>query len=102
MKGLAMLRLSFAAPLLALSLAACTPPPQDVPPAEDLEACGAVESQALLGATKAEAEAALAARVADGTARILEPDAIITEEFMAGRLNVLLDEAGVVTRVSCG
>ena len=35
-------------------------------------------------------------------ARMLRPDSIITKEYRAGRLNVVVDTAGRVLRVHCG
>ncbi|CAM5780235.1 MAG: hypothetical protein J0I00_02540 [Burkholderiales bacterium] len=44
---------------------------------------------------------ALAAAGAD-RARMLRPDSMVTKEYMAGRLNVVVDAAGRVVRVNCG
>lgn len=91
---------------------AATPPPAQVadaapqrvqsgkPPANQ---CNAQAAQSLVGqafgpATLAQA---LAAAGAD-EARMLRPDSMITKEYKAGRLNVLVGDDGRVARVNCG
>jgi hypothetical protein len=36
------------------------------------------------------------------TVRVLRPNQVVTMEFNAERLNLTVDDAGRVTRVSCG
>lgn len=36
------------------------------------------------------------------TARFIEPDAMVTRDFKAERLNVDVDENGIITRLWCG
>ncbi len=77
--------------------------PADAPPAEtaasldDPDACGASDYQALIGSNIAAADLPT-----DMNVRILRPGAIATMDYRPDRLNVLLDEDGVITRVRCG
>ncbi|MGZ9808903.1 I78 family peptidase inhibitor [Pseudoroseicyclus sp. H15] len=87
---------------LPLALAACEMTPVNTPPAEDLASCGGDAQLDLIGATRAYAASRLATRVDDGSARLLEPDSIITMDYRADRLNVELDGDGIVTGVKCG
>ncbi|GGL62883.1 I78 family peptidase inhibitor [Wenxinia marina] len=85
-------------PLIAL-LAACEmvpPPPQDVPP-EPSDACGASGYQWLVGQSLA-----AVTLPADLNARVLEPDDVVTMEYVATRLNIYLGQDGLVDRVTCG
>ena len=65
--------------------------------------CRAEAAQFLLGSTWGPdtLAQALAAAGAD-RARMLRPDSMITKEYLAGRLNVVVDAAGRVVRVNCG
>ncbi len=101
-----------------LTLAACSgvgatdPAPAAAPPpgANQIDSgqpprnqCRAEAAQFLVGGawgpdTLAQA---LAAAGAD-RARMLRPDSMVTKEYMAGRLNVVVDAAGRIVRVNCG
>ncbi|HZF99194.1 MAG TPA: I78 family peptidase inhibitor [Pseudoxanthomonas sp.] len=82
-------------------LAAEPPPPPPV--AVDASACDPVQAKWLGGkkATQAELEQARSDAGAR-TVRTLKPGQVVTMEFDATRLNVELDEAGVVASVRCG
>jgi hypothetical protein len=96
------------AALLTLSLSACASP---VPPNAKTggplppmrEPCSADAAQSLIG-RKASAEVIEQARIAARAevARVLKPGQMVTMEYRAGRLNVDVDEAGVITGVRCG
>lgn len=84
---------------------AATPDPGTatmVPPDErsqcDAEAAASAVGQA------ASADVVERARTAAGakTARVLRPGQIVTMEYLAGRLNVHVDDANVVTKLTCG
>ncbi|NDV02806.1 I78 family peptidase inhibitor [Pseudoroseicyclus tamaricis] len=98
------MRLSFALVAglaVTLPLAACDMPAGPAPSGE-LTSCGADAYQALIGAPRADAEAALSGRVADGTARLIGPNTVVTMDYVDTRLNVELDSAGTITRIYCG
>ena len=65
--------------------------------------CDAQAAQFLLGQSYGPdtLRRALDAAGAD-EARMLRPDSIITKEYRAGRLNVVVDTSGRVQRVYCG
>lgn len=82
-------------------LAAEPPPPP--PAAVDASACDPVQAKWLVGkkATQAELEQ-VRSDAGARTVRTLKPGEGVTMEFDATRLNVELDEAGVVASVRCG
>lgn len=88
----------------ALTLAACTPPP-DAPPAggPPTVACNDVAAQAFIGqpATTANVESA---RIAAGAAivRTVRPGEAVTMEYRGDRLTLQVDAAGNITGASCG
>lgn len=103
-----MSRLLPLASLLTLSLSACaTPlPPQvrtggPLPPQRD--PCTADAANAYLG-QPASADVVEQARLAAHAdiARVLHPGDVVTMEYRAGRLNVDVDERGVIVRLRCG
>ncbi len=63
------------------------PSPQD--------ACGAQAHAGMVGAP-------IAAATFPQGVRVLTPDTIMTQEFIATRLNVLVDAQGVITGFRCG
>jgi 23S rRNA G2445 N2-methylase RlmL len=65
--------------------------------------CEADKAAAFVG-RRADAAVAEQARLAAGAeqVRVLAPDTIVTMEFLAGRLNLSVDAAGVVQSVRCG
>lgn len=86
-----------------LLLAACVPetdprflgPPI---PAPGVDACGAAELQDMVGQPR---------RVLDTIrfavpVRIIEPGQAVTADFSPNRLNILLDDAGIITEIRCG
>lgn len=111
--------------LLALSLAACAPDPDEqtaaaersqaaaeaaaqptatnAPPPVSEGACDDVQAQWLVGKTATEADLEQARKDAKAeTVRQLKPGQPVTMEFNAARLNAELDEKGAVTAVRCG
>lgn len=89
----------------SLLISACgTPTTGQTPePAPVSGRCNATPAQFAVGRN---ADAALEneARTRAGakTVRVLKPNQIVTMEFNAERLNLSVDDAGRVTRVSCG
>jgi len=73
-----------------------------VPPDERAQ-CDADAAAAAIGQA-ASADVVEQARTAAGakTARVLKPGQIVTMEYLAGRLNVHVDDANVVTELTCG
>ncbi|NEY90051.1 I78 family peptidase inhibitor [Tabrizicola oligotrophica] len=90
--------------LLPLVFAACAageaPPdpgmidPQ-VPPAD---ACGASDLQYLLGQPESELQTLQFA----GPVRIIHPGTAVTMDYSESRLNIEIDDAGKISRLSCG
>jgi hypothetical protein len=80
-------------------------PAGPVPPAEPpaATACDADAADGFVGQV-ASAETIEQARVAAGAAvaRTLAPGQVVTMEFRGDRLNLMVDEANVVTGVRCG
>ncbi|WP_136636423.1 I78 family peptidase inhibitor [Pseudooceanicola onchidii] len=62
--------------------------------------CGATQYQSLVGQDRA--AIAAAGLEAGRDLRILGPDDMATMDYRADRLNIDLDDAGVVTRLRCG
>lgn len=109
--------------LLTLGIAACTPNPdeqeravaqseeraqqaaQPAPPVPPAAATACDDSQAQWAIGKKVTDADLEqARKDTGaqTVRTLKPDQAVTMEFNANRVNLDLDDAGVVTAIRCG
>jgi len=81
-------------------------PPADVPPPAQpptAQACDADAANGAIGKT-ATTQVIEEARLAAGAAvaRTLAPGQVVTMEFRGDRLNLMVDEANVVTGVRCG
>lgn len=87
---------------LPLFLPACLPGAPDGPlPPVDIgtaNACGAAELQDLVG----QPVSALAAMTFAQPMRLLRPGMAVTMDYSAERLNIMLDEADIITSVTCG
>lgn len=94
-----MIRLSIA-PLGAalLALAACVQEPLPLPGIEDPDACKASELQGLVG----QPASALDTMKFSQPLRVLRPGMAVTMDYSAARLNIEVDAAETITRVSCG
>ena len=95
-----MIRLSL--PLIALAATACSPPPPAaLPPAPT--ACGAEKLGKFVGKARADAISAEVARISGAKGiRWISPGMAVTMDYREDRLNVDLDESGVITRFRCG
>lgn len=86
--------------VLPLGLMACVPEP--MPPAPDPapmeDACGASALQGLVGQSAKKLETMRFAK----TVRIIRPGMAVTMDYSAERLNIEVNAAEVITRVSCG
>jgi hypothetical protein len=72
-------------------------------PAPVATRCNAVPAQFAVGRNiDAAVESDARARAGARTSRVLRPNQVVTMEFNAERLNLTVDDAGRVTRVSCG
>lgn len=81
---------------------AASPTPEAAPPA-DANACDATQAQWIVGKTPAQADLDQAKQDAGAsTVRTLKPNQPVTLEFNAGRLNIEVDDKGVVASVRCG
>ncbi|RZA35666.1 MAG: Elastase inhibitor AFLEI Flags: Precursor [Lysobacteraceae bacterium] len=109
--------------LLTLTVAACTPKPDEqeqalaqseeraqeaaqpappVPPAT-ATACDDSQAQWAIGKKVTDADVEQARKDSGAeSARTLKPNQAVTMEFNANRLNLDLDDAGVVTAIRCG
>ena len=103
-----MTRLLPLASLLTLSLSACASPlPPDVRTGGPLPprrvACSTDGLEGFVGQA-ASADVVEQARLAThaGLARVLHPGDVVTMEFRDDRLNVEVDERGVIVRLRCG
>ena len=85
------------AALAPLALAACVIEQPGTPiPAE--QTCGAEGLQGLAGQYRS----VLASMTFKGPVRVIEPGMAVTMDYNAARLNVELDGAGKITRLTCG
>jgi hypothetical protein len=67
-------------------------------PAPGVDACGAAELQDMVGKPRRVLETIRFAV----PVRIIEPGQPVTADFSESRLNILLDEAGIITEIRCG
>jgi hypothetical protein len=92
-------------PIAMLSIAACQPvPPQTGTPAPPAEptACGAEKVAGFVGKTRTDALATEVARVSGAkNIRWISPGMAVTMDYREDRLNVDLDDKGVITRLYC-
>jgi len=99
------MRLPLSSLALPLLLGACSHMPGPSKP-ELPSMAGPCKAEPAQFAVGRNADAALEneARMRSGakTARVLKPNQPVTLEFNAERLNLMVDQAGRVTRVSCG
>lgn len=84
-----------------LLLAACADPVDDPsavdPTPVDLSFCKGDELGEIVGRPAADVSHLLP----EG-ARVIGPDSLVTQDYRPDRLNVSTDQAGVVTRLTCG
>lgn len=72
-------------------------------PSDTAGQCDASQAQSVIGQQASEAVLAQARTAAGaGTVRALKPDDVVTMEYRDDRLNVMVDDAGIVTAVRCG
>jgi len=93
------------AAITALLVSACGSPAasQGAGPAPVAGRCNAAPAQFALGRTADTAlENEARTRAGAKTVRVLRPNQVVTMEFNAERLSLTVDDAGRVTRVSCG
>lgn len=90
----------FAMPAITLMLSACMTPPATPPSAS---ACNAGAVQSFVGRAATD-DVVNAARSTAGAKllRVIKPGQAVTMDFRAERLNLYLDNAGAIERVSCG
>jgi hypothetical protein len=85
----------FALLTLPLVLSACLPAGG---PHAYLGSCPAGDLQALVG----QSESVAAGITYQGPKRIIYPGMMVTEEYAPERLNIEIDEAGKIARLTCG
>ena len=82
----------------AILVQACTPVPLPPAPQPDLTSCNAVGLEGLIGAP-----ASLLPTDGEWSAlRIINPGQAVTMDYSATRLNVRVNEAGIIQSLSCG
>ena len=86
---------SFALLLLLSVLAACV---AETSPAPLVGSCGAAALQGLVG----QSETALHVMRFAQAVRVIKPGMMVTQDYSAERLNIHVDELGVISRVVCG
>ncbi|GGZ10428.1 I78 family peptidase inhibitor [Novosphingobium colocasiae] len=89
-----------------LGLAACssaTPPAATPPPAQEQPDCGAGALGSYIGTPGTDAAiAAIQAWRGDKPLRVLKPGSVMTMDYRFDRLNIELDDKGVIKSVRCG
>ena len=90
----------FTLPALCLALAACQPLPPDAPRpgGHDLARCGGIPVGALMG----QHVSTLPTTGGWTALRVITPGMAVTEDFSPTRLNVGLDNDGLIIGVACG
>ncbi|NKX44923.1 hypothetical protein HCU73_10005 [Roseibacterium sp. KMU-115] len=68
------------------------------PPIDGPDTCGAAAFVELVG----QPAAALEGLSFDGPVRVIGPRQAVTMDFLPQRINFLVDDAGVITRIRCG
>lgn len=83
----------------ALALAACKPQPAPLaqPALPAPQECGADGLQGLVGQPRA----VINSMTLPPATRVLGPDSPVTADFRPDRLNIEIDNAGLIKRVSC-
>ena len=90
-----------ALPVIALAVAACSPQikPVPMPPT----ACGAEKLGGFIGKKRTDAISAEVARISGAkNIRWIKPGMAVTMDYREDRLNVRLNDKGVILSVSCG
>ncbi len=90
----------FAMPVIVLMLSGCATPPATPPSGT---ACSADAVKSFVGRAATE-DVVNDARSAAGAEllRVIKPGQAVTMDYRVERLNLYLDEAGAIERVSCG
>lgn len=94
----------FLLPIALLSTAACQPvQPEPLPaPAPEPTACGSHKVQQFVGKKRSLALAESVASLSGAKGiRWIEPGMAVTMDYREDRLNVTVDETGVITRIYC-
>jgi hypothetical protein len=72
------------------------PAPQTAAEATAQDTCGAAQYSSLVGAN-----IAAVTLPAGPNIRVIQPDSMVTQDFKADRLNIIVDNAGVITSLEC-
>ncbi|MBC7769925.1 MAG: hypothetical protein H7124_14170 [Phycisphaerales bacterium] len=70
--------------------------PQTAEEATAQDTCGAAQYRAMVGS-----QLAAVTFPSDAGIRIIQPDTMVTQDFRADRLNVVVDASGVITGLEC-
>ena len=90
--------------IVAISAACAQVPPADAePPAKGEGMCDAAKAQQLVGRTMTDAVQSAARRLSGArTVRVIPKDGVVTMDYREDRLNLYLNGARKVERISCG
>ena len=90
--------------IVAVTAACAQVPPADAePPAQGRGICDAAKAQKLVGRTPTKAVRTEALRLSGARAlRKIPRDGVVTMDYREDRLNLYLDGAGKIERISCG
>ena len=90
--------------IFAVTAACAQVPPADAePPAQGAGACDSAKARELVGRTPSKAVRAEALRLSGAKAlREVPKDGVVTMDYREDRLNLYLDGAKKVERISCG
>jgi hypothetical protein len=90
--------------IIAVTAACAQVPPADAePPAQGAGSCDAAKAQKLVGRTPSKAVGAEALRLSGARAlRRIPKDGVVTMDYREDRLNLYLDGAKKIERITCG
>ena len=76
---------------------ACSPT-NDVLPSVENDTCNATAYAGLIGQPDTDLERVLIL----GAVRVIRPDSVVTTDFLAERINFIIDETSSISAVQCG
>jgi len=82
---------------ILLFCVACAPTTAILPPASE-DTCNAAAYTGLIGQPDTDLERVLIL----GPVRVIRPDSVVTADFLAERINFVIDESGTISAIRCG
>ena len=83
--------------IILLILAGCAATPPQLPP-QTADTCNAATYETLLGQDATALETTLLL----GKVRVIRPGDAVTMDFLADRINFMIDDNGRIAKISCG